>query len=60
MKKMNDYLIKKCAGSRIRDRDPENFTLDPGVKKHRIPDPDPQHWCTLVVGEHVIVNLLIN
>jgi hypothetical protein len=38
----------------------KNFTLDPGVKKHRIPDPDPQHWCTLVVGEHVIVNLLIN
>jgi hypothetical protein len=31
----------------IPDPDPDFFPSrikDPGVKKHRIPDPDPQHW----------------
>jgi hypothetical protein len=32
MKDYLDYLNKKCAGSRIH-----------GVKKQRIPNPDPQH-----------------
>ncbi len=29
-------------GSEIRD--PEKPIPDPGSKRHRIPDPDPQHW----------------
>jgi hypothetical protein len=37
---MKDYLTKKFAGSWIRKK----FIPDPGVKKHKIPDPDPQHW----------------
>ncbi len=25
--------------------------LDPGVKKHRILNPDPQHWCRGIIGD---------
>jgi hypothetical protein len=35
----------------IPDRDPDFFPIpDPGLKKRRIPDLDPQHWlCTVVL-----------
>jgi hypothetical protein len=28
--------------------EPDFFHPGPGVKKHRIPDPDPQHWSQVI------------
>jgi hypothetical protein len=48
----SEDIVRKCHQKRGRIRDPEKVhpgsgSRIPGVKKHRIPDPDPQHWSTM-------------
>jgi hypothetical protein len=42
-KDSEDY-VRKFHQKRGRIRDPVKFITNPGGKKHRIPNPDPQHW----------------
>jgi hypothetical protein len=50
----SEDIVRKFHQKGVRSgiRDPGSGKIHPGsgsriqeVKKHRIPDPDPQHWC---------------
>jgi hypothetical protein len=45
----SEDIVRKFHQKRARIRDPEKIhpgsgSRIQGIKKHRIPDPDPQHW----------------
>jgi hypothetical protein len=60
----SEDVVRKFHQKRGRIRDPEKIhpgsgSRIQGVKKHRIPDPDPQHWMTVIINHfwHVSWNL---
>jgi hypothetical protein len=64
----SEDIVRKFHQKRGRIRDPEKIhpgsgSRIQGVKKHRIPDPDPQHWsryCTVPLESLILkIKLLI-